>query len=139
MAMSTGRKDFKTLSPAIGDTCSDSAWFDWMKVNVLNSGGFTFQLGSVVIGDVVIVRVEQVEDINGDTQILRDVEAGAVVESQRAVGFDRTVFGQRAWPEVAAAQCGEESRCGMLKGNAGIGYGLQGAGNLVAIVEFGMG
>jgi hypothetical protein len=42
--------------------------FDIIVTAVIGSRRFEFQPGSIVIGDILSVRVQQVEDIHGDAE-----------------------------------------------------------------------
>src|SRR5579864_93891 len=85
-------------------------WLGGVEVDVGDAGGgLSGETGDVVVIDVAGLGVEEVEDLDGEAEVARQVVAGVEVEERGRVRAHAAVLDQRPRAEVAPAEAAEEA------------------------------
>ena len=81
-----------------------------MKMDIVDSCcGFAGEAGGVEILDIVVSRIEQVDDFDGDLEILICAEAETGVQLEGRLGFDTAIPVEGAWGEIPGSKARERT------------------------------
>ena len=104
-----------------------------MEVNIFDaSSGFTDQPGWVVVGDVIVVGIEQVEDVDMKLPVLCTFVACSQVVYSGTVRINGSAFDKFSGAKVTTANTPKDAICVRSVGDSTADYSTDGSWDLVS-------